>query len=105
MQIGFEGFLTAPRTTSNDSDFMTEVSESANERADVKGAAAFPSQIDARIVTQIKNLHLIPTCSKSNTNCTKLRSMEKQVSILYLIGWANRSQSSDMMKSLSSDSA
>ena len=59
MQIGFESFPTARQTTNNDSDFVAEISERANERPDMNGAAAFPSQINARVVTQIKNLHLI----------------------------------------------
>src|SRR5437588_5578037 len=105
MQIGFESFPTARQTTNNDSDFVAEISARANERPDMNGAAAFPSQINARVVTQIKNLHLIPPCSKRDSNCAELRSMEKQVSILALAARASRSLSSGEVSSLSSASA
>ena len=58
MQVVFENLLTARQTTSDDSNFVTEISESASERPDMNGRAAFPSHIDTWIVTQKENLHL-----------------------------------------------
>src|SRR5947209_12458230 len=58
MQVVFENLLTARQTTSDDSNFVTEISESASERPDMNGRAAFPSHIDTWIVTQIENVHL-----------------------------------------------
>src|SRR5437879_12578252 len=77
MQIVFESFLTAPHSTGYDGDFVSEIRQSANERPDMNGAAALPPQINARIVTQIKNLHLAPTFWKRDSNCAELRSIER----------------------------
>src|SRR5207253_1690124 len=105
MQIVFESFLTAPHSTGYDGDFVSEIRQSANERPDMNGAAALPPQINARIVTQIKNLHLAPTFWKRDSNCAELRSIEKQVSILALAARASWSLSSGEVSSLSSASA